>query len=65
MAAKQYRARKGISLSSEEEDESDIRDNTDSNQADPDQANNKYLVELLEGMCWKLQITKWGYSFIH
>ena len=46
MAAKQCRVRRRISLSSDEEDESDIEDNTDPNQADLDQANDKYLVEL-------------------
>ena len=46
MAAKQRRARGGISLSNEKEDESDIGDDTNLDQADPDQANNKYLVEL-------------------
>lgn len=34
MIIQQYRARKEISLSSKKEDESDIRDNTDPNQAD-------------------------------
>ena len=41
IAAKRRRARRGISLSSEEEDESDIGDDTD-----PDQANDKYLLQL-------------------
>ena len=36
MVAKRRRARGGISLSSKEEDESDTRDNTDLDQADPD-----------------------------
>ena len=50
MAAKQRRTRGEISLSSEEKDESDIRDDTDSDQsdldqADPDQADDKYLVK--------------------
>ena len=36
MAAKRYRARGGISLFSEKKDESDIRGNTDLDQANPD-----------------------------
>ena len=46
MTAKWYRTRGGISLSSEEKDESDTEDNTDPNQTDPDQVNDKYLVKL-------------------
>ena len=46
MAAKQYRTRGGISLSSEKKDESDTGDDTDPDQANLDQANDKYLVEL-------------------
>ena len=46
MAAKRRRARGGISLSSEEEDESDTGDDMDPDQANLDQANDKYLVEL-------------------
>ena len=46
IAAKWHRARGKISLSSEKEDESDTRDDIDPNQADLDQANDKYLVEL-------------------
>ena len=45
MAIKQHRVRRGIDLSSEEEDESNNRDNTDPNQANPDQANDKYPVQ--------------------
>ena len=41
MATKRRRARGGISLSSEEEDESDIGDDTD-----PDQANDEYPLQL-------------------
>lgn len=41
MAAKQCRARGGISLSSKKEDESDI-----GNDIDPDQANDKYPLQL-------------------
>ena len=41
IAAKWRRARRRISLSSKEEDESDIRDDTDS-----DQTNEKYLRQL-------------------
>ena len=41
MAAKRRRTRGGISLSSEKEDGSDSRDNTDA-----DQANDKYLLQL-------------------
>ena len=45
MAAKRRRARGGISLSSEEEDESDTGNDTD-----PDQAVDKYPLQLREGM---------------
>ena len=41
MATKQCRARGEISLSSEEENKSDTRDETH-----PDQANEKYLLQL-------------------
>ena len=60
MAAKWRRARGGISLSSEKEEESDTGDDTDLDQAD-----DKYPQQLWEGMWWKLQVTKWGYSSIH
>ena len=46
MAAKRHRAKGRISLSSEKEDESDTRDDMDPNQANSDQTNNKYPVEL-------------------
>ena len=46
MVAKRHRARGGMSLSSKEKDESDIRDDTDLDQANLDQVNNKYPVEL-------------------
>ena len=39
MAAKQYKAKRGISLSSQKEDESDIKDNMDLDQID-----DKYLL---------------------
>ena len=45
MARKRRRTRGGISLSSEKEDESDIRDDTDPDQANPDQTNDKYPIE--------------------
>ena len=50
IAAKRRRARRGISLSSEKEDKSDTRDNTDPDQANLDQAKDKYLVELWKEM---------------
>ena len=65
MAAKRRRAWEKISLSTEEENESDNKDDTNPNQADLDQADDKYLVELWEEMHWELQVTKWGYSSIH
>ena len=46
IAAKRCRARGKISLSSEKEDKSDIGDNIDPNQANLDQADDIYLVEL-------------------
>ena len=46
MVAKWRRARRRISLYNKKEDESDTRDNTDPNQANPDQTNDKYPVEL-------------------
>ena len=49
MAAKQRRARKQISFSSKEEDKSDTGDDTDL-----DQVNDEYLLQLWEGMRWKL-----------
>ena len=49
MAVKWHKAKEGISSSSEEEDESDIGDNTDL-----DQDEDKYSVQLWEGMRWKL-----------
>ena len=54
MAVKQHRAREEISLSSEEEDESNTGDDTDPDKADPDQTNNKYPIKLQEGIYWKL-----------
>lgn len=41
MAAKQYKVKGGIILSSKEEDECDIKDDTDLNQA-----NDKYSLQL-------------------
>ena len=46
MAAKRRRARGRISLSSEKKDESDTGDDINPDQADPDQADDKYPVEL-------------------
>lgn len=62
MAAKYWRAGEEISLSSKEKknDENDTRDETN-----PDQANNKYLLQLWEARKEKLQVTKVIYSFIH
>ena len=45
MIAKQRKARRGISLSIEEEDENDNGDNTDL-----DQANDKYPLQLWKGI---------------
>ena len=58
IAAKRRRTREGISLSNKEEDGNDTEDDTDPDRADLDQANDKYPVELWEGMRWKLQVTK-------
>ena len=65
MVAQWHRVRGGISLSSEEEDKSDTGNDMNPDQADPDQTNDEYLVELWKGMRWKLQVTKWGYSSIY
>ena len=46
MTAKKRKAGGEISLSSKEEDESDIRDDTDPNQANPNQTDDKYPLEL-------------------
>ena len=46
MVAKRHRSRGGISLSSEEEDESDTKNDTDPDQANLDQANDKCPMEL-------------------
>ena len=46
MAAKRYKAGGRISLSSEEDDESDTGNDTDPDQMDPDRANDKYPLEL-------------------
>ena len=60
MAAKRCRARRRIILSSEKKDKNDTGDDTD-----PDQANDKYPLQLWEVMRLKLLVTKWGYLFIH
>ena len=46
MVAKRRRTRGRISLSSEEEDKSNTRDNTDLDQANPNQTIDKYPVDL-------------------
>ena len=50
IATKQRRAKRGISSSSKKEDESDTGDDIDLDQANTNQANDKYPVELLERM---------------